>query len=406
MYITTNVLGLQDLFITDFQENENLISYYAETKPSPQICPHCGQSTSSIHGYRNQIIKDLPSRLKSVEIHLRKRRYICHACRKTFFEKYSFLPKYHRFTNRSFLGMIQRLSSSQSLKSISSEFSCSPSTIQRMLSIVSAPVPTLLPKAIGIDEFKGNTDKEKYQCILVNLETGNIFDILPTRKKSDLIEYFKKFPNRAEVKYFAMDMTNNYKALAFLFPNATVIADKFHYVRQVYWALDNVRKRVQKKFSRRNRVYFKHSRKLLFKDYDDLKSEDQRALRIMLSQDNDLYEAWVMKENFKYFRKAKTKEEAERELSIWIRQAEESKMPEFKNAKTAFQNWFREIINSVVHRYSNGQTEGFNNKIKVLKRNAYGYQKFENFRKRILLNCRKSDNLSIAGMSRKVCKFF
>jgi transposase len=292
--------------------------------------------------------------------------------------------------------MIDRLSTTRSLTSISKEFSCSVTTVQRVLDFVPEPVSKPLPHVLGIDEFKGNTDKEKYQCILVDLENGTVFDVLPTRKKPDLINYFKKYSNRTEVRYFVMDMTNNYRDLDFLFPNATVIADKFHYIRQVYWGLDNVRKRIQKEYSKNKRIYFKHSRKLLFKDLEDLKEEEKEELQIMLSQSDDLYRAWVLKDNFKYFRQAKTREEAERELHIWIGSAEESGFEEFKNAITAFRNWRVEILNSVIYPYSNGQTEGFNNKIKVLKRNAYGFRKFKNLRKRIQLNCIKDGNQAVA----------
>lgn len=187
-------------------------------------------------------------------------------------------------------------------------------------------------------------------------------------------------------------MTNNYKSLSFLFPDAKIITDRYHYVRQVYWAMDNVRKRVQKAFIKDKRIYFKHSKKLLFKDYDKLTDENKQALIIMLSQSEELHKAWRLKEDFKYFRKADTEQEAERELHTWILEAEESGLKEFKAATTAFHNWGRQIINSVICKYSNGITEGFNNKIKVLKRNAYGFRNFDNFRKRIMLNCIKHGN--------------
>jgi transposase len=264
--------------------------------------------------------------------------------------------------------------------------------VQRIFSLLTIPHPKLLPTALGIDEFKGNTNREKYQCILTDLDSGEIFDILPTRKKSDLIAYFSQFTNRNDVKFYVMDMTNNYKSLAYLFPNAEVIVDRFHYVRQVYWALDAVRKDVQKSFISGKRIYFKHSKKLLFKDYKDLSDENKQALRIMLSQSEKLHTAWQLKEDFKYFREAETQEQAERELHIWIQEAQESNLVEFEAATKALHNWFRYIINSVVYKYSNGITEGFNNKIKVLKRNAYGFHDFDNFKKRILLNCEKHGN--------------
>lgn len=105
----------------------------------------------------------------------------------------------------------------------------------------------------------------------------------------------------------------------------------------------------------------------------------------MLWQSEKLYKAWLLKEASFKFREAKTQEEAERELHNWLIWAESTEMEEFKACTTAFHNWSREIINFIVYGYNNGYTEGTNNVIKVIKRNAYGYHKFENLRKRIFL---------------------
>ena len=129
------------------------------------------------------------------------------------------------------MGIIRALNSSRSLKDIALSFDCSINTVLRMLNILSAPTKRFLPSALGIDEFKGNTNSEKYQRILTDLDTGEIFDILPNRNKSFLISYFKRFPNRNEVKFFVMDMTNNYKSLSFLFPNAKIITDRYPVVK-------------------------------------------------------------------------------------------------------------------------------------------------------------------------------
>lgn len=253
-----------------------------------------------------------------------------------------------------------------------------------------------------VKEYKIANSDGKYNFLLEGDNLLSLELLLKTHKKRIDVIYidppynFKKFSNRNNVKFFVMDMTNNYKSLSFLFPNAKIITDRYHYVRQVYWALDNVRKRVQKAFIRDKRIYFKHSRRLLFADYHKLTDENKQTLIIMLSQSEQLHTAWRLKEDFKYFRNASTKQDAERELLSWISEAEESGLTEFRAATTAFHNWSRYIINSVVYKYSNGITEGFNNKIKVLKRNAYGYRNFENFRKRILLNCTKHGNQACA----------
>ena len=105
----TNFLGLQGIVLDNFVEDQNNITISVHTPVTPQRCPCCGKATSFIHGYRTQKVKDLPMRLKNVTILLKKRRYICKECNKTFFEKYSFLPKYYRATNRRYMGIIRAL---------------------------------------------------------------------------------------------------------------------------------------------------------------------------------------------------------------------------------------------------------------------------------------------------------
>ena len=111
------------------------------------------------------------------------------------------------------------------------------------------------------------------------------------------------------------------------------------------------------------------------------------ALEVILNHSSELYNAWVLKELFRDLGKCKTSEEGRKYLSNWIEIAREAKIPEFKECIRAFENWFEYICNSLDTSYTNGFIEGKNNKIKVLKRNAYGVRNFERFRKRILLAC-------------------
>ena len=103
----------------------------------------------------------------------------------------------------------------------------------------------------------------------------------------------------------------------------------------------------------------------------------------MLSQDFNPQEAWQLKEIFKDFRQCKNSDEGRKILRDWILTALECNIPEFKDCITAFTNWSIEILNSLDYPYTNGFTEGTNNKIKVLKRNAYGFRNFERFTNRI-----------------------
>ena len=190
---------------------------------------------------------------------------------------------------------------------------------------------------------------------------------------------------RNNVKVLVMDMHSNYKEIRWLFPSVEIVVDKYHFVRQVYFALDNVRKRIQKQFSHDKILHFKHNRYALWKDFKDLKEETKILLLRMLDHNGDLYSAWTFKEWFSKIKKLKNHDEAKSALHNWIVCAENENIPEFKSCITAFKNWFGYILNSFRYNKTNGYTEGMNNNIKVLKRIGYGYRNFGNFRKRILL---------------------
>lgn len=171
------------------------------------------------------------------------------------------------------------------------------------------------------------------------------------------------------------------------FKNAKIVIDKFHFTRYVYWALENVRKRVQKELEDNLRKYFKRSRKLLLKWYEELTPEQKEKLEVMFWYSGDLRKAHKLKEEFRKVLKSGNSAEAKVELKKWIETAERSRLSEFCRCIRVFRDWFSEIVNSFDVPYTNGITEGFNNKIKALKRNAFGYRNFERFRKRILYGC-------------------
>ena len=186
-----------------------------------------------------------------------------------------------------------------------------------------------------------------------------------------------------------MDMNQVYRNLAETFlPNATIVIDKFHVVRYVTWALENVRKRIQKEMHPSKRKYFKRSRKILLSHFDSLTQDSKDALEVMLQQSVDLATAYYLKEQFYDVMSSQTREEAGKKLQKFILSAQVSQLDEFKACLTMLGNWGKYILNAFDCPFSNGFTEGSNNKIKVIKRNAYGYRNFNNFRNRILLSMR------------------
>lgn len=386
---TKKLLDLKDVTVKKIMHSDTFLKITLETKPKLSTCPCCGNATSKIHDYRYQKIKDFPYMNKSIILILKKRRYVC-SCGKKFYEQYDFLPRYHRMTNRLVAYIISELSNAVPVAFVAKKAGVSSTTINRIFDHVHYSRPFSLPKAIAIDEFKGNAGGEKYQCILVDPKKKRILDILPDRKQSHLIDYIKRYSRneRLKVQFFICDMWNQYAELARLFfPNATIIVDKYHFIRQVTWAIENVRKRVQKEMPSELRKYFKRSRTLILKRAENLKDDEAERLNAMLLYNDELRQAYRLKENFYEICQNPKYSQQRKDFYEWIAYAESQKIREFKTCITAFRNWSREILNAFKYGYTNGCTEGYNNKIKVLKRTSYGVRNFERFRNRILHIC-------------------
>ena len=384
-HFTEKILGLQDLEIEKVEEIDNSIHLYCHIERKAHKCPVCGVMTDKIHDYRWQIIKDIPAFGKLFYIHIKKRRYRC-SCGKRFAEKNTFLPRYHRMTNRLSAYIIDKLRSEVSFSNVAREVNLSVSTVIRVFDLVSYS-PQKLPDALAIDEFKGNTNSEKYQCILTDPVNKVVLDILPKRYESYLTKYFNSFSReeRSHVKYFVSDMWKPYSNVSSVwFKNATQIVDKYHWIRQVIWAFEAVRKQEQKKFSKSHRIYFKKSRTLLLKRFHFLSDEQKQQVNIMLYASTTLSSAYFFKEDFLKILDCKDRVSAKNAMSDWINSALVCGIPQFEKAAKSMLNWLSGILNSFSSPITNGFTEGCNNKIKVLKRNAYGYRNFYRFRNRIL----------------------
>lgn len=384
---TTKLLDMEHMNVKGIENLSDRLILHVEMKRRPANCPCCGMLTDTIHDYRIQTVKDSPIQGKTVHWQYRKRRYRCTNCGKRFYEKNWLLPKWHRLTNRLALQVIQRLQEKVSRKDLSKEFNVSESTVCRWMNLTECGKPNDLPNVVSIDEFKGNVGGEKFQCILTAPTEKRVLDILPDCKERHIYEYLQRFKNRDQVQFFVSDMRKEYIAMAkHLFPNAKIVIDKFHVVRYCTWAVENVRKRVQKGLHPDERKYFKRSRTLLLLRKDKLKDNGKEAVIRMLRFHKDLANAYLLKEKFYAFMTSENSLAARERLHALILFAAAANLPEFEPLLSVLRNWTQYILNAFDCEYTNGFTEGCNNKIKVLKRIAFGYRNFANFRQRILLS--------------------
>lgn len=386
-YFIDELLGTQGVKYISTEESGDELTISVEMPRKEHVCPRCRSVTDTVHDYRHQMIKAGSINHKHVSIDYRKRRYVCHECGKRFIEENGFVGRYQRMAMAVIANIVNSLRDQVTFTHVAKENHVSPQTVMRIFDQICFPAPKHLPEALGIDEFRGNANKEKYQVILTDLSTGKVIDILPDRRESTITRYFLKYSReeRDKVKVFVSDMFREYDRIGqAVFHNAVRVIDRYHWVRQIVWAIDNIRKRVQPHFGHSGQLYFKRSRNILIKRFNELYPDSQQNVLRMLEFSSDLDSAHYYKEMVLSLRDIDDLNEKIKKFHTVTDSMKNSGIRELERCADTYYNWFPSILNSLDCPYSNGFTEGCNNKIKVLKRIAFGFRNYPRFRNRIL----------------------
>ena len=183
-----------------------------------------------------------------------------------------------------------------------------------------------------------------------------------------------------------MDLSSLFRSVVkSCFPKAKVVADKFHTCRLANWAMERIRKEVQKDFSAHRRKYFKRSRFLLLRRHKNLKTpEEIEQLANMLDVSEKLKNAYRLKEKFYDVMDSRDSKEYVKRFKKWQEEVIRYNLAPFERLMKTVIEWKNEIVAAIATGYSNGYIEGCNNRTKVLKRTCYGLRRFARMRNRIL----------------------
>jgi len=390
MNINMDIPGLKGVIIEKCEQLQERIVLHVSMPKREHSCPSCGMKTSKVHDYRIQKIKHLKWFERLTVLFYKRRRYAC-VCGKRFSEVSPFVERYQRFSKECNQIMRIRAVKAKTFKEAAETIGASSTTvIRRFKELVHALPPGVkLPKAIAIDEYKADTDAGKYQLIIADAETHQPIDILPNRRHDTLKNYLRQYGENVEI--VVMDMNASFKSAVNKALNKPVIvADRFHYCRYIHWAIDEVRRKVQKDWHPYDRKKAKRMRHVLHKDEANLTEQERWYLERYISMSSELKEAHGLKEFYKEWQRTSKNEKdisvVMAGLEAFYRKVEETGNTAFLKAIKTFKNWQVEILNSYVFGYSNGFLEGINNTSKVIKRNAYGFRKYEHFKAKVLLN--------------------
>jgi transposase len=395
MNFITKLPGLKGVNIDKIVEQKNRILVYISLPVIEHTCPACGEKTTKIHDYRIRKIGHLPMWGRSTVLMYKCRRYRCQ-CGKRFVEKATFVERYQRYSIEANQAIILESVKSKTFKDAAIALSTSVSTVLRKFSKqakVALPDGVHLPKVIAIDEYKADTDTGKYQLIIADAKTHEPIDILPNRRLQTIKRYLEKYGQHVEI--VVMDMNASFKsAVQKALSKPIIVADRFHFCRYIYWALDDVRREVQKDWHAYDRKKCKRMRYLFKKNPAKITEKERWYLNRYLEKSPILKKAYELKEIYRQWfqqaKKEKNVQKIKKGLEAFYRKVDEANIPVFMKRVQTLKNWQTEILNSFVFPYSNGFLEGINNKSKVLKRNAYGFHKYEHFKAKILLGFKYS----------------
>jgi len=240
------------------------------------------------------------------------------------------------------------------------------------------------PAFIGLDEFSVRR-RRLYHTAICNLVEGEVMEVVEGQGRQKVEEYLDSLPEPEKVRGVAMDMHEPFRqAVQMCLPQAKVVVDKFHLIRRINGALDKVRSKLQGGNRRGKRGDLFRSRYTLLKGAERLADWEKERLCQLFYCYPKLKRAWMLKESFRAWYRETNRSRAEERLGLLEERIANDSLPGFEELLHTFTNWREEILNYFDYRITNGFVEGKNNRIKTIKRMAYGYRNTDNFRLRIL----------------------
>ena len=381
--------------------------FHAKLTYKPESCPCCGNKNinNSIikHSFKVSNITLLEVSSTPTILRLKKQRFLCKKCRKTFSAKTNIVEKNCYISNNLKFRIALELKEMVSVKYIAKSFNVSNSTVIRIMNSYYNDYKinrNYLPENLCFDEFKSTKDADgAMSFIYCDADAPHsIIDIVENRRLNYLKQYFDLYPKevRAKVKTITIDMYTPYMTLIKeLFPNAKIIIDRFHIVQLVSRVLNKVRISVMNtKKNKEIPIYNKLKKywKLILKAdrkcsytakrhrlFNKFISEYE-IVNFLLSVDTNLKLVYEFYQDIIYALEYKDIDAFERSIN-----KKRGNSKDITTTLKTLRKHFGSISNSLKYTYSNGALEGINNKIKVLKRIGYGFRRFHNFRTRILI---------------------
>lgn len=386
---------------TEFGKREIVIT--VESTREWAICARCGAEIREFHSYGRQLrLRHLPILGRPLIIEIRPKRFRCPTCENhpTTTQKLDWYDERSPHTKAYDQWLLLQLIGGTISDLARREQTTYDAVLGALRRQVSAEVDWEeigQLEVLGIDEIALKKGHRDFVALLTSRQAQGqlkLLGVLPDRKLETVEKFLWTIPERlrATVREVCMDLYEGYaSAVRKVLPQARIVADRFHVAKNYRDCADQLRVEAQRdlKANLKKEEYeaLKGTMWLFRRDPKDLDDQERERLALLFECAPELKRAYDLREKLTdVFETEHSKESGTAAIKRWMKSVRGSGLRCFDRFLTTLENWMDEITNYFVSRQSSGFVEGFNNKVKVLKRRCYGITNLSHLFQRLYLD--------------------
>lgn len=383
--------------------------YEVRQRTDERTCPCCGNRNTVINDYDYVEINCSENDYISDILRIRKVRFKCKRCGKTFTPPIKGIEPYAKTSGQTVQMIYNDFTKPLTFSQIAERYGMSSARVLQIFDEKISYVPRRpFPDVLCIDEIKFTQEyDQKYCCVLYGFKERNIIDIIKNRQLPYLMEYFESVPQseRNRVKYFISDMYDGYSTVCRrYFPNAIHIIDLFHIITQMTSAVNRIRTRVMKSTQKGSlyhnfmkahwKVFLCRKSDIPNRFYTPLHSSHPYHFEDLVFDcvklDPVFLKAYNILQDLYRYDQSLSFNDALSFIDFISSRLIDSDDDILMSVGRTYHKWRVGIANGLAKsqnhsRFTNAIAESLNNQLKTIIKAAYGYHNFERFRKRALL---------------------
>jgi transposase len=403
----SRLVGIDGVVVTDVIEVGRQLEIEVELLVEVACCRWCGRASLAVKDRPVVRIRDLPVVGRVTFLRWRKRRYWCEGCERTFTETHPALPSRQRVSARFRAHLFDRVCGGGAHAEVARDERISRYQVSKAFAVAGDELVARRengpPRRLSLDEAHHRRGRE-LATVVSDLDRRRVIEVLPGCQRKVIERWLAGLPAdvRAGIEVVSIDPSEAYRhAIWAALPDARIVCDRFHLVRGANTALDAVRRERQRdakakrpKGTRRSGQHVRwrpelyHARHRLLKAAERLTPRERHRLCDLFARDPIVAEAWGLKEAFRDIYRATNRTEAQQRLDTFFLAVDRAGLPAFDAFAKGIRSWQEELLGYFDEPTTNGYAEGIINKVKVIKRRAYGLPTFAGFRKRVVIACR------------------